>query len=67
MAEKGSMAQFFSVIGIGLALAIGISPDIFFQFQKLALELPNSRVCETEADYVGLLYMAEVGSNDVHC
>jgi hypothetical protein len=50
----------------------GIPLDITYQIQQLALELPNSRACETEgqacsryklliiADYVGLLYMAKV-------
>jgi len=49
-----------------VAWTFGIPADVLLQFQRLVLDLPNSRACETEADYVGLLYMAEVLSIPGH-
>ena len=66
------MSQFFSIIGLFASWMLGLPLDSFYRIQQLALELPNSRACETEglyfplftlliiADYVGLLYMAKV-------
>lgn len=62
IAEKGSMSQFFGVIGFAVAWMFGIPFDWTYQLQQLALELPNSRACETEGqalfstltDYSGL-------------
>jgi Zn-dependent protease with chaperone function len=70
IAEKASLSQFFSILGFLAAWLFGLPLDSLSRVQQLALELPNSRVCETEgcpllmllisADYVGLLYMAKV-------
>ena len=71
IAEKASLSQFFGVIGFFSAWLLGLPVDVFHNIQQLALDLPNSRACETEgltslkslltvADYVGLLYMAKV-------
>jgi hypothetical protein len=42
------MTQFFSVIGLLVAWTMGFPLDMFYRFQQVALELPNSRACETE-------------------
>jgi Zn-dependent protease with chaperone function len=72
IAEKASLSQFFGFISLAGAWLFGIPLDWIQATQQLALDLPNSRACETEgilttplrtllikADYVGLLYMAK--------
>lgn len=66
IAEKTSLKQFVMIIGVTTFWFLGLPIDWFFQIQHIGLELPNSRACETEADYVGLLYMAKV-SSPLHC
>lgn len=48
IAEKNSASQFFGVIGFFVAWMFGLPLDLFYQVQQVALELPNSRACETE-------------------
>ena len=48
IAEKASLSQFFSILGFFAAWLFGLPLDSFYRFQQLALELPNSRACETE-------------------
>jgi metalloendopeptidase OMA1, mitochondrial len=62
IAEKTSLQQFVTIVGASTFWLFGLPIDWFFQIQHIGLELPNSRACETEADYVGLLYMAKVPS-----
>ena len=48
IAEKASLSQFFSILGFFAAWMFGLPLDSFYRVQQLALELPNSRACETE-------------------
>ena len=48
IAEKNSLSQFFGIIGFFAAWMLGLPLDVFYQVQQVALELPNSRACETE-------------------
>ena len=50
VAEKNSLSQFFGIVGTAVAWMFGIPLDITYQIQQLALELPNSRACETEGE-----------------
>jgi hypothetical protein len=45
------MSQFFSVIGLFASWMLGLPLDSFYRIQQLALDLPNSRACETEGCY----------------
>ena len=48
IAEKASLSQFFAVIGFVAAWLLGFPLDVFQGVQQYALDLPNSRACETE-------------------
>jgi len=48
IAEKASLSQFFAVIGFVAAWLFGFPLDVFQGVQQYALDLPNSRACETE-------------------
>jgi len=48
IAEKNSASQFFGIIGFIVAWMFGLPLDLFYKVQQVALELPNSRACETE-------------------
>lgn len=48
LAEKASISQFFSIIGLFASWMLGLPLDSIYQVQLLLLDLPNSRACETE-------------------
>lgn len=50
IAEKNSLSQFFGIIGAFTAWMFGLPLDVFYQLQQVALNLPNSRACETEGE-----------------
>ena len=58
-AERMSRALVLLPIGIIAWFASGIDPSIFRQVSALAFELPGSRQQEEEADYIGLMMMAQ--------
>jgi metalloendopeptidase OMA1, mitochondrial len=58
-AERMSQAFVFLPIAMLLALVAGIDPGIGRLAVNLAFMLPGSRAQETEADYIGLLMMAQ--------
>ena len=58
-AERMSQAVVLLPLGIIAFVAAGIDPSIFRMGTSLAFTLPGSRRQEEEADYIGLLMMAE--------
>lgn len=58
-AERMSQSGIFTLLGFGLAAWFGIDPGIGNVFVDLAFLRPGSRSQESEADYIGLLMMAE--------
>jgi predicted Zn-dependent protease len=57
-AKRESRSDMLVILGTA---ATGIPPDLLNQGAAIGLNLPYSRNQETEADKVGLLYMAEAG------
>ena len=58
-AERMSQSVMLLPLGIIAFIAGGIDPSIFRAGTSLAFTLPGSRKQEAEADYIGLLMMAE--------
>lgn len=59
VAEKVSGSLIYTAITFTGSLVLGIDQSIANSITQLALELPNSRTMEEEADHIGLLMMAE--------
>ena len=58
-AEQTSRALILAPLGILAFFAAGLDPSLWRMFTSLAFTLPGSRRQEEEADYIGLLMMAE--------
>ena len=58
--DAGTYALQRFVLGTSLT---GYSSDLYKQLRQLGLELPFSRSQETEADYLGLIFMSLAGYN----
>ena len=58
--DAGTYAFERLVLGTSLT---GYSRDLYGQLRQLGLELPFSRSQETEADYLGLIFMSLAGYN----
>lgn len=58
-AERMSQSAILVPIAIGASLMLGVDPGIGSYMSKIAFELPGSRSQESEADYIGLLMMAD--------
>lgn len=59
VAEKVSGSLIWTAFAFAGSLVLGIDQNIANSITQLALELPNSRTQEEEADHIGLLMMAE--------
>ena len=59
VAEKVSGSLIWTAFAFAGSLVLGIDQNIANSITQLALELPNSRKQEEEADHIGLLMMAE--------
>ena len=58
--DAGTYALQRFVLGASLT---GYSRDLYYQLRQLGLELPFSRSQESEADYLGLIFMSLAGYN----
>ena len=58
-AERMSQFAILLPIGAVVYLAAGVDPGIIRMFSNLAFTLPGSRKQEEEADYIGLMMMAQ--------
>lgn len=58
-AERMSQYAILLPVGIAVYLAAGVDPGIINFISSLAFTLPGSRKQEEEADYIGLIMMAE--------
>lgn len=58
-AERMSQSGILLLLALAGSFLIGVDPGIGQYVTKLAFELPGSRKQEEEADYIGLLMMAE--------
>jgi Zn-dependent protease with chaperone function len=63
IAEKNSLSQFFGIIGAFTAWMFGLPLDVFYQIQQVALNLPNSRACETEGEIPSVFNLSLLSSD----
>lgn len=59
MAEKLSRGFIFTFLAIAAASYLDIGDSLIRAVVQLALELPNGRAQESEADYIGLMMMSQ--------
>jgi hypothetical protein len=45
------MSQFFGMLAFLGSAIFGLPLDLFIHIQEVALQLPNSRACETEGEH----------------
>jgi hypothetical protein len=65
IAEKNSLSQFFGIIGAFTAWMFGFPLDVFYQIQQVALNLPNSRACETEGNIPSVFNLSLLSSDSI--